>query len=195
MTVSLIGVVLTADGLSQSLEVAEDRWTMRTRSWAVSGLETRSTQANRIPVNVGHDDDKELGEVLSLHRTSQGVVWALAVCDAGNANRLLGYGGPLYFSPKTWRNRDDGTDITIEHVAVTERPATVCIPPLELYVGGIDEGRQLDAPRPVIRRCPPRPRRAGPRAAPLAATATARSVSAATTPTTTTGRRHPRATS
>jgi hypothetical protein len=93
--ITIVGCLLTRDGLSQGREAGYRR---RTRSWASSALELRSVQKSRVALNIDHNDQLELGQVIALHRSKQGDVWALSVADSENADRLLEFDRPLYYS-------------------------------------------------------------------------------------------------
>jgi hypothetical protein len=131
----LVGIVMTRDGLCQRQALAADGWSIRAESWSCSGLELRSQHGRHMPLNVGHDPSQIIGEVLALHRTHEGAVWAVASADEWIAE----VDEPLYFSAECTANRSWG-DIAVAAVALTTAPAMLAMRPVEVMRGRIDNG-------------------------------------------------------
>jgi hypothetical protein len=102
---------------------------------AVSSLELRERQADRIPLNADHNAELELGQIMALRRSDGGDCWA---CATAEADRLLELEQPIYFSAETTRRAIDDGDIVITGAALCLEPATVSLQPVELLEGGLD---------------------------------------------------------
>ena len=90
---------------------------------------------DRVPVRpalrgirVDVDHERPIGQVKYLELGRNGYLTAVSVID-GSA---LGE-GPWYYSPEIVHRA--GTDIELKALAVTRKPASVALPPLEPFVG------------------------------------------------------------
>jgi hypothetical protein len=130
----LVGQLLTRDGLSSRSELAADCWSIRQRSWASPASALRKVQPSRIPLDIEHDHQAEVGQVVALYRSGSGDCWAVATSEA---DRLADYDQPLYFSAQ-FRPRFDADNLVLEAVAVTEQSATVAKRPVEMFRGSLE---------------------------------------------------------
>jgi hypothetical protein len=138
MNVTFVGVAFTRDGHVHG------------RSLALSADELRDSHPPVIALNLAHDKDWPLGELVSLYRVrSSGDVWAVACADV--PPWLLD--GPCYFSPE-WTARPDGNDIELTGMAICTAPATVGLRskgPLTVFDGDVGDAGQwlIDGKRPA----------------------------------------------
>jgi hypothetical protein len=121
--ITLAGEVLTALGHRHG------------QTWACSALEVRHEQAPIIPLNLEHDRELQVGEVVGLHRHGDSL-WA--ICEAG-ADRLLGFDQPLFYSVEGSARAADGGDVVIEGLALCTQPRHVAVQSVRLYAGGARE--------------------------------------------------------
>jgi len=89
-------------------------------------LRLRSTQAARIPVDIGHDPYRLVGEVRLLAETADGDVWMVAECD----RELPATRAPRYLSADV-RGPHSG-DVELRSVAITESPAMIGMRPIRV---------------------------------------------------------------
>lgn len=150
MSVTIVGVAFTADGLSRAVDVTPEGWELRRRFWKQPAYELRSHQPSKIKLNIAHNKAEPIGQVAAIHRTREGAVWVACVADAGGADRLLKYDAPIFYSPEVDMFRD-GTDIELTGVALTDQPATLSIPAVTIFAGTPNErgswmvgGKRLD---------------------------------------------------
>ena len=129
MTV-IVGKVLDRLGHATWLESRPDPvigFTV-TRTCGGQPLRLRSSQAARIPVDVGHDAARLVGEVRHLEANADGDTWAVA-----DINRPLPPDAKLYFSADVvYRDADD---VTLRAVGVTANPAMVNLPAVDILAG------------------------------------------------------------
>jgi hypothetical protein len=99
-----------------------------------SSTEYRSQQPERIALDYEHG--RTVGTVTYLTRSSAGL-FAVAVVD--HIEELPTVEG-LYFSPESTATIHGihGTDITLDRVALTERPATIAAPKVRIVPGELD---------------------------------------------------------
>jgi hypothetical protein len=144
VSVAIVGVLLTRDGLSSRPEVAAD-WSLWQRSWASPATALRRAQPPRIPLDLEHDPDEEIGQVVSLFRSGSGDAWAVATSEA---DRLAEYPEPLYFSAG-FLSRSDPSKLVLDAVALTPESATVAKRPVEILRGSLERSWawQLDGLR------------------------------------------------
>jgi hypothetical protein len=128
--ITIIGELLTPMGHNQRL----DDNGLHTRAWAAPAANARHQQPSTIPLNVEHQRENPIGEVVALHNHGGSL---LAICEA-DADPLLDADMPIYYSAETTM-RPDYTDVLIEGVALCERPAAVCLQPVEMYAGSVSE--------------------------------------------------------
>lgn len=132
--ITIIGPLLTGLGHCMRTEIGPD-WRLRKRAYAVSSLELRERQADRIALNLDHDPAHEVGEIMALRRAGNGDCWACATADA---DRLLELNQPIYFSAESTRRAIDGGDVEITGAALCLAAAAVSLRPVELLEGGLD---------------------------------------------------------
>lgn len=106
-------------------------------------IRLRATQDRFVPLDVDHVDPI-IGRVLHLEQTDDQDTWAVAQVDNPGA---LPTRRPLYFSAKVVGNRAAAELLS---VAVTDRPAMVGLPPLQILPGlALDDQAQLLSLRPT----------------------------------------------
>jgi hypothetical protein len=87
---TIVSPVLDSLGCGQRRELVPGGWhpEVRTRSWQTPASELRTRQPARVPINVAHRRDLEVGEVVHLQRDKSGRCWVVGVFDGG-AEKLL----------------------------------------------------------------------------------------------------------
>jgi hypothetical protein len=151
---TIVGVLVTADGMASqrylhqpepervgfSLAYRLPPSVMRTRSFAVDALQVRTVQRSFVAVDIEHIPGSAVGQCEHLELRQDGSLWAT----------LTVYGqlpeSPLFLSPEI-RTRSDGTDLRVERVALTGRPAQVCMQPVRVFPG-LDRHRDWQAQVP-----------------------------------------------
>jgi hypothetical protein len=126
---------MTALGLSQRRELSADRREMRTRSWSSSALDLRSSHPAPIKLTADHERSLELGEVIGLHRTPGGDVWAVASVLPEHATWLLRFPRALYYSAELNARERDGGDSWVVGMSITAQPAATGLRPLTFLPG------------------------------------------------------------
>jgi hypothetical protein len=92
--ITIVGILVTKVGLTHRQELTADKWTFRTRSWACSSLQLHHKQPARIELNIDHDRDNLIGEIVALYRPRNGDCWAVA--EAPKSDHLLDFDQPIY---------------------------------------------------------------------------------------------------
>ena len=128
--ITIIGPLLTELGHSMRAEVRPD-WRERKRASVVSSLEVRQRQQDRIPLNLDHDRELEVGEIMACAKSATATS---GYAPTAEADKLLELDEPIYFSAETTRKLDD-SDVLIEGAALTTAPATISLQPAELLRG------------------------------------------------------------
>jgi hypothetical protein len=133
VSVVIVGQLLTADGLSSRPEIAAD-WSTRQRSWASPASALGKVHPSRIPLDIEHDSDAEVGQVVSLFRSGSGDAWAVAT---SGAERLADYPEPIYFSAQ-FASRLEPDNLILAGVALTTASASIAKLPIEILRGQLD---------------------------------------------------------
>lgn len=102
---------------------------VKQRFFAVPAAGYRAVQPARLHVDVDHDPGRTIGEVRYLERTGRGL-WAVCEIDASTLGD-----GPWFYSPEI-RHRA-GHDIELRSLAVTRRPASICLDPIDAFPGTV----------------------------------------------------------
>lgn len=105
----------------------------RKRFYSVDPLLLRTAQPAKIPVDLEHGH-LLVGDVRHLEVSYNGSLWAVAEMNGP----LPETAKPLYWSVRH-NSRRDGSDVVIERIAVTERPAMLSAEPLRFLDGELRE--------------------------------------------------------
>jgi hypothetical protein len=131
---TLVSIVLSKDGLAHR------------RGWPTSSLELRHSQAEHIPITMGHTSET-VGRVihLELHPTTQDA-WIVGHIDedvreeihvrVGTEVRSVAH--PLYLSAETDCRAVDSTDIVLRSVGIVSLTARVAAQPATILPGPCD---------------------------------------------------------
>lgn len=138
MTHTVFGVLLDKLGQARQVDVKMNRhgyFEQRARCWATPSSGLRTRQAAHIPVDISHNKELVVGEVVHLERDKHENAWAVAHVDFDPPE-----GVPLWWSPALTFNRDDGGDVEVTALAITPRPAQTGIRhlPLTFLEGKVD---------------------------------------------------------
>jgi hypothetical protein len=138
---TLVAPILDQLGLSKgtNFEQGENGPTLRTRTHATPAGEVRRRQPERIPVDVGHDENP-VGEVIYLERVANGALWCVAHAAVDPAPWLH----PLFWSAVSESDAATGGDVLIRGASITTSPRQLGLSPLVFLPGRLDHRRAPD---------------------------------------------------
>jgi len=146
MTLTAVGQLLNEDGLAMQINKQTVRSNTPGRNFDVETRKSfratpannvRSRQGERIPVNIAHRQEAEIGSVAHLEKLGRHI-WAVA-----ELNHHLDPEAPWRFSVETTstyeRGSSVGTDVQITGIGVVAQTAMISLQPITLLEGGIRE--------------------------------------------------------
>jgi hypothetical protein len=107
---------------------------LRHRCFALDALNMRRIQESWIPLDLEHVDTDTIGRVQSLELAPNGSLWMTGIAYGTLPD------GPLYLSPQSTQ-RPDGSDLTLDGVALTRHPAQIELEPVLVLPGTLDRRR------------------------------------------------------